>query len=203
MEPWACYTQRGIMKFQISEESVATLSEHAEVSIAFEYDHMLELTILRNGLGGFVLEERHLSVPRTKDYDATDEDRPSTWTQRFDVSKWGFIVARSDSKRIGGAVVAFDTDTVGMLEGRRDLSVLWDIRVDPTFRGHGVGSSLFQAAEKWSAERGCHQMKIETQNTNLSACKFYLRQGCRLGAINRLAYPNQPDEIQLLWYKEL
>ncbi len=191
------------MKFQISEESVSTLSEYAEVSIAFDYEHMLELTMLSNGLGGFVLDERHLAVPRTKDYDATEEDRPSSWPQRFDVSNWGFIVARSDGKRIGGAVVAFDTNTVGMLEGRRDLSVLWDIRIAPTFRGKGVGASLFKATEKWSAERGCRQLKIETQNTNLSACKFYLRQGCTLGAINRLAYPNQPDEVQLLWYKDL
>jgi GNAT superfamily N-acetyltransferase len=191
------------MKFQISEESVATLSEQAEVSIAFDYDHMLELTIVRNGLGGFVLEERRLSVPRTKDYDAVHEDRPSSWSQRFDVSNWGFIVARSEGQRIGGAVVAFDTNTVGMLEGRRDLSVLWDIRIAPTFRGKGVGASLFKATEKWSAERGCHQLKIETQNTNLSACRFYLRQGCTLGAINRLAYPDLPDEIQMIWYKHI
>ena len=27
--------------------------------------------------------------------------------------------------------------------------------------------------------------------------------GCKLGAINRMAYPQLPDEIQLLWYKEI
>jgi hypothetical protein len=44
-----------MMEFQISEESIATLSEHAKVSIVFEYDRILELTITDNGLGGFVL----------------------------------------------------------------------------------------------------------------------------------------------------
>ena len=46
-------------------------------------------------------------------------------------------------------------------------------------------------------------MKVETQNVNVPACRFYARQGCVLGAINRFAYPDLPDEVQLLWYKTL
>lgn len=191
------------MNFQLSEESVATLSEHAAVSIAFEYDTILELTIVDNGLGGFVLAERPLAVSQIKDYDAIDGEGPSSWSDRFDVSRWGFIVARSNRQRIGGAVIAFDSAGVEMLERRRDLAVLWDIRVEAAFRCHGVGTSLFQAAEQWSAKRGCRQLKVETQNTNLAACRFYAQQGCTLGAVNRLAYPNLPNEIQMVWYKDL
>jgi streptothricin acetyltransferase len=103
----------------------------------------------------------------------------------------------------GWAVIAFDCAGVEMLERRRDLAVLWDIRVDMAFRGYGIGASLFQAAEQWAAKRRCRQLKVETQNTNIAACRFYVRQGCTLGAVNRLAYPNLPNEIQMLWYKEL
>lgn len=46
-------------------------------------------------------------------------------------------------------------------------------------------------------------MKVETQNTNVPACRFYRRMGCTLGAIDRLAYGHQPDEVQLMWFKEL
>jgi len=49
----------------------------------------------------------------------------------------------------------------------------------------------------------CRQLKIETQNTNVQACRFYERQRCRLHAIHRAAYPELPEEIQLLWYKDL
>ena len=90
-----------------------------------------------------------------------------------------------------------------MLEGRRDLAVLWDIRVDPQTRGLGVGSALFRAAERWARTRGCRTLKIETQNTNVPACTFYARQGCILKEIKRSAYPQLPDEIQMLWYKTL
>jgi hypothetical protein len=47
------------------------------------------------------------------------------------------------------------------------------------------------------------ELKIETQNTNVGACRFYERQGCELRAIHRAAYPQFPEEIQLLWYKDL
>ena len=42
-------------------------------------------------------------------------------------------------------------------------------------------------------------MKIETQNINVPACRFYARQGCRLSAIVSHAYAEFPDEIQLIW----
>ena len=44
---------------------------------------------------------------------------------------------------------------------------------------------------------------METQNTNVPACHFYRRVGCTLDAIDRFAYPKLPDEVQLMWSKEL
>ena len=35
------------------------------------------------------------------------------------------------------------------------------------------------------------------------ACRFYAKQGCELAAIHRFAYPELPNEVQLLWYKDL
>ena len=90
-----------------------------------------------------------------------------------------------------------------MLEGRRDLSVLWDIRVAPNARGRGVGSALFERVEAWALAQGCRQLKVETQNINVPACGFYARHGCELRAIHHAAYPELPEEIQLLWYKDL
>jgi ribosomal protein S18 acetylase RimI-like enzyme len=107
------------------------------------------------------------------------------------------------ARTVGGAAVVFDTPRLTKLDGRRDLAVVWDIRVAPDARGQGVGSALFEKAEAWARMRGCRQLKIETQNTNARACGFYERQGCQLRAINRAAYPELPEEIQLLWYKDL
>jgi len=191
------------MEIQIAEESITLAPELARIPISFEVETVFDVSAPSGGLGGLLLSERGLEAPYVKDYDVYEGEHPSHWAERFDVSNWGLIGARENGARVGAAVVAFDTVGVNMLEGRRDLAVLWDIRVAPEARGRGVGRLLFQAVEEWAAARGCRQLKIETQNINVPACRFYARRGCVLGAINRFAYRDLPDEVQLLWYKTL
>jgi GNAT superfamily N-acetyltransferase len=191
------------MRFEVSEEPTSVLEEYASIPIAFEVGLVFDIADPRNGLGEFVLTERILDVPYVKDYDAIDGGNPAQWAGRFDMSNWGLFVARVEGRSVGGAVVAFDTPGLIMLERRGDLAALWDIRVSPEHRGRGVGSALFRAAEAWARARGCKQLKVETQSINVPACKFYSRQGCVLGAVDRFAYPELPDESQLLWYKDL
>jgi ribosomal protein S18 acetylase RimI-like enzyme len=62
---------------------------------------------------------------------------------------------------------------------------------------------LFAAAAAWAQSRGCGELKVETQNTNVPACRFYEKHKCELRQVNRNAYPSLPAEIQLLWYKNL
>jgi GNAT superfamily N-acetyltransferase len=140
---------------------------------------------------------------QNKNYDACEGASPDNWSKTFDTTNWGYIVARDADKRIGGAVIAYNTDAVNILDGRSDLAVLWDIRIDSPYRHKCVGHKLFAAVEDWARERHCKQLKIETQNINVAACQFYLRQGCTIGAINRFAYPGLPHESQLIWYKDL
>jgi GNAT superfamily N-acetyltransferase len=190
------------MHVEIIEETAAELAEYARVPISFEVRGVLDVTAPANGLGGLILAERRLDAPWVKDYDSGSE-HPLRWAEQFDMSRWGFFAARAEGRRVGGATVAFGGRGVDMLEGRSDLAVLWDIRVAPDARGRGVGAALFRAAESWAAARGCRQLKVETQNVNVSACRFYARRGCVLGAIHRFAYPDLPDEAQLLWYRDL
>lgn len=189
------------MDIEIEEEPMTALADYARISIAFEVDRVLEVAAREQGLGGLTLSERKLGARYVKDYDELES--PTRWARRFDLSNWGLLTAQREGRRLGGVVIAFDTRGVVMLEGRRDLAVLWDIRVDASWRGQGIGAALFRAAEKWARARGCEWLKIETQNVNVSACEFYVKQGCTLGAIHRFAYPQLPEEVQLLWYKPL
>lgn len=191
------------MRVEISEQPLAALREYASVPIAFEVRIVLDVAEQGKSLGEFVLTERSLDVPYVKDYDVIVGEQPHLWASRFDVSNWGVLMAQVEGQRVGGAVVAFNTPDLFMLEGRDDLAVLWDIRVSPEARGQGVGSALFRAAEAWAEARGCRHLKVETQNINVPACRFYTRQGCVLTAVESSAYPELPEEIQLLWYKAL
>jgi hypothetical protein len=51
--------------------------------------------------------------------------------------------------------------------------------------------------------RLCRELKVETQNTNVAACRFYARQGFRLTQANRNAYPALPGDVQLIWRKKI
>ncbi len=90
-----------------------------------------------------------------------------------------------------------------MLEGRDDLAVLWDLRVDESYKHQGIGQSLFNIAKKWAVDNNFNQLKVECQNTNYNAVKFYHKQGMILSAINEYAYKDCPNEIQLIWYLNL
>lgn len=191
------------MRVEVSQEPLATLEEYASIPITFEVNLVLDIAGPANGLGKFVLTERRLDVPYLKDYDAINGEAPAEWARRFDMSNWGVFAAWVEGQHVGGAAVVFNSPGLIMLEGRRDLAVLWDIRVSPEARGQGVGSTLFRVAEVWARAKGCRQLKVETQNINVPACRFYARQGCVLAAVHRFAYPEFPDEIQMLWSKDL
>jgi len=196
--------KQSVMELRLCEEpadDAETLKRYGTVPIAFRVTSRLAVRPVESGLGGLLLAEEPVAAPYVKDYDALDGEGPTRWRDHFDLSRWGVIAAFDGAAaRVGGAVLAWDTPGGDMLEGRRDLAVLWDLRVRPEYRGQGVGAALFAAAAAWARARGCRELKIETQNVNVPACRFYARQGSVLRTIRQGAYPDLPDEVQLLWY---
>jgi hypothetical protein len=87
------------------------------VSIAFAVDRTLAVTLRSDGLGGILLDERLVDSPYVKDHDGEGEE-PTHWPERFDTSRWGLIAAHDVDRRVGGAVIAFQSSEVWMLEGR-------------------------------------------------------------------------------------
>ena len=191
------------MKITIEEIPPERLNDYDRVPQRVEVKTILQVDLVEGGLGGMLLRPVPVESPYIKDYDSYGE-LPSDMPKKFDVRNWGFFLAMAGSTPVGAATVAYDTTGVFMLEARRDLSVLWDIRVCPEYRG--VGIALFRRAAEWSRKRGCTQMKIETQNINFPACRFYQRMGARLGEIRRFGYAATPavaHEVMLNWYLDL
>ena len=191
-----------LMAVNIIEETADVLMEYEKIPIAFRVESRFRAELCEKGLGGIKLVEEPVT-PFIKDYDGFETEKPAQWSKRWDISSWGIISAFEGEKRIGGAAVAWNTPGILMLEDRPDLACLWDLRVHPDFRQQGIGKRLFARALEWARQRQCRRFKVETQNINVPACRFYAAQGCELGAINRYAYDEELDEIQLLWYRNL
>lgn len=191
------------MSILIREEPLEFLDQHADIPIAFVVERVLDVNPVDRGLGGIALTEVGVDVPWEKDYDGIKGEGPTRWPKLFDTANWGLVAAYDDDVRVGGAVIAFRSPGVNMLEGRTDLAALWDLRVSPAARSSGVGTALFRGVEEWAIERGARTLKVETQNINVPACRFYARMGCTLRAIDRFAYADLPHETRLLWFKEI
>jgi len=190
------------MIVNVVQESQPDLAEYASVSIAFEVREIMDVIHVSSASRGFGLTPRPATVPYVKDYDAIDGG-PRGWPARFNLSHWAFFAARVNGKRVGGAAVVLRAPDVEMVRDRPDVAVLWDIRVAPDARRNGTGTTLLEAAEAWAAAHEARWLEAETQDINAPACRFYERNGFVLRASNPRAYPDLPDETQLLWYKQL
>jgi ribosomal protein S18 acetylase RimI-like enzyme len=189
------------------------LDEYAQVPISFTIRSVLRAEPQNGGLGGIRLIEEAVFPPVFKDYDTlpydasgTETGGPRSWPAEFDVANWTFLLAKVGADVVGAAAIAWNTPGVHMLEGKNDLAVLWDLRVHPEYRRRGVGSLLMWQAAAWARSKKCTRLKIETQNNNVAACRFYTSLGCQLGAIHRFAYAGSPpvaQEAMLLWYLDL
>ena len=190
------------LAIEIRQESIAALDRYADIPIAFDVREIMEVAT-DPGSSRFTLTSRRVPIPYVKDYDAISGEGPRQWAGRFDLSGWAFFAAFIGDERIGGAAVARGTAALDLLEGRDDLAALWDIRVAPSRRRCGAGRALFAAAVSWASAAGCRLIRVETQNVNVAACRFYARNGCVLRAVNRGVYPEFPEEVQLLWDRDL
>ena len=199
LSPLSRQNRPGVMgDFTIREESAFALAAHGTVPIAFETTSRIDLDALRDPAGPKLVGIP--MGPRRKDYDAIEG--PSEWATRFDTARWGLVAAWSGGERIGGAVIAMDTAGVELLGGRRDLALVWDLRVAPEWRGRGVGRALWAASEAWARARECVEIRVETQDVNPAACRFYAGRGLAPILIVPDAYPGL-DEAMILWGRPL
>jgi len=75
-----------------------------------------------------------------------------------------------------------------------------DVRRD--FRRQGIGKKLIEQAIFWAKNKDLKGLRLETQDINLIACRFYQKCGFVLGAVDNLLYRNfeNKNEKALFWY---
>lgn len=182
---------------EIRWEGPEEFREHGGIPISFVVSSRLSLPALREGR----LEEIPADA-RIKDYDLFADSRPASYTFQFDVSPWGLVAAFEGPRRVGGVIVACCTPTYELLEGRDDLAYLVDFRIEPAWRGQGLGRRLFTEAVRWCRSSELVEVRVETQEINVVACRFYQAMGLRVISVNEKAYPGL-DEAQVIWGMEI
>jgi streptothricin acetyltransferase len=100
-------------------------------------------------------------------------------------------------------------DYEGLLVGIVDLELhhwnntafLWTLMIDVEYRRNGLGRRLWHRARDFAKQAGVRAIMIETQNTNVNACRFYERMGCQLVGLNEALYADSGavPETALFW----
>ena len=188
------------MNIAIRLETANDLQGYAQVPMVLTVRSRYRAELVDGGLGGWTLNEEPVYPPY--DRDDSELDSPTRWL-RHDISNWAFFAAYEGQHRVGGAIVAWNSPGLHMLEARTDLAVLWDIRVRREYRRSGIGSQLFDKCAEWARRKECSRLKIETQDINVAACRFYAAKGCELRGIHHGMYSEYPNDVQFLWYLNL
>lgn len=187
---------------EIERIGLDRLADYNGIPMLTPIESRFAIRLIEGGLGGFHLVEEPVDRPWIKDHGALT-DR----VQRWDTSAWAFFLASIGGVATGAATVATRTPEVSMLDRRDDLAVLWDLRVHPDHQRRGVGSALLGRVVEWSRAEGMTQLKIETQDTNVSACRFYAARGAELRGVVHHAYAAEAEpvsgEVQLHWWLDL
>ena len=86
-----------------------------------------------------------------------------------------------------------------------DMGYVEEFAVEPEMRRQGVGKCLMDAARDWCLSENMKRMKLETQDNNVQACRFYTRYGFRLCGADSHKYDGSrfEDETALYFYMEL
>nr|WP_281252604.1 GNAT family acetyltransferase [Sphingomonas dokdonensis] len=66
---------------------------------------------------------------------------------------------------------------------------LYYLAAAPDRRGHGVGQSIVEAAERWLAARGVRKVQLMIRPTNIAVARFY----------DRLGYAEEPRVVTAKW----
>lgn len=169
------------------------VTQNVEVSSVFKVNR------IEGGLGGMLLEEVKVD-PYVKDLSVYE--RACDLEEMFDLEKWRFYMAFDGEVPVGAVTVAGTTKDLNLLGGMPGACVLWDIRVADKYKHQGLGQKLFDLAKTGACADGYKKMLIECQNNNVTACRFYRKQGAELTKIDMNAYCAEEgleDEYQFIW----
>lgn len=160
------------------------------------------LVVEKDGDGlavGWRLAERPLPEP----YDKGDG-------YDFDQAERRHILARLRKGDGLHLVVEAEGALVGMLdvapEEWNNTAWIWNLMLDTSVRGQGLGRELFRRTVTWARRQGFRAVVLETQTNNVPACKFYARMGCQIEGIREAYYSNDDmarGEVAIFWIYRL
>ncbi|WP_336771940.1 GNAT family N-acetyltransferase [Paenibacillus sp. MMO-58] len=100
-----------------------------------------------------------------------------------------------------------DHQCIGRIKLRSNwngFALVEDIGVSASKRTQGIGTRLLEKAVEWAKQRNQIGLMLETQDVNLSACRFYARNNFTIGGVDTMLYSkfSAAHEKAVFWYRK-
>ncbi len=129
-------------------------------------------------------------APRTKAY-GIDQ---SLSEPDFDSGR--LLLAAKDELHVAGYLLA--------TPGWNGCASIDDIAISRRYRRMGIGRRFMDEAVAGAGASNLRAIRLETQSSNVSACRFYARYGFVLGGYDRYLYSQLDEDVRgdvaLYWY---
>lgn len=152
---------------------------------------------------GFLVHGRLLPKFESKKWTYTEEHFAESYFKDYEDDE----IDESYTREKGKAVFFYydNHDCIGQIRLRSNwngYALVEDIRVQKDSRHQGIGSRLLQAAVEWAKRNHFAGLVLETQDVNLSACRFYAKHRFVIGSVDTMLYSNfsTAGEVAILWY---
>jgi len=126
--------------------------------------------------------------------------------KKYEPETPAFYASYLDSPDKACFIAYVDGEVAGQILLRRNWNrFAWvdDFGVGVKFRRQGIGKALMSRAEEWARIEQYPGIMLETQDTNVKACRFYEKYGFILGGFDTYSYhaaDRNREEIALYWY---
>ena len=174
------------MDFIIKELDGSLVKDLHQIDEEFDIDSKLILQLDNNKL-----TYTTISIPHRKKRYAPDDFDYSTYPDNPE--KTAFL-AYVGGQVAGQLILHKHWSRFAWVEG---------IGIDRRFRRMGIGRALMSRGLQWAKDNNLPGIMLETQDTNVGACRFYESCGFKLKGFDTGLYGasvSYSDEIALFWY---
>ena len=174
------------MTYIIKELDSSLIRDIHRIDNECDIDSKLVLRLVENRLSYTVV-----SVPHTTRRFPQDDYEYTTYPD--DPEKTAFL-AYIDDQVAGELILRKNWNRFALVE--------W-IGVDRKFRRMGIGEALISRSRQWARDKNLPGIMLETQDTNVGACRFYQSCGFVLKGFDSglyEAFDERRGDIALFWY---
>lgn len=152
---------------------------------------------------GFVVSGRIIPKYENDNWTYTEEKFSERYVKQYDNED-------IDSTYIddpGKAVFLYYTDhkcigQIRLCSNWNGYALVEDIGVCSSWRKKGIGTKLLEKAVQWAKQNHHIGLMLETQDVNVSACRFYAKNNFIIGGVDTMLYSkfSTAHEKAIFWY---